>query len=53
MTSLEKAQEGLKLLKESILEIIAQHPEGIGNSQIAKILHLESDFEGNQSNYLT
>jgi len=47
------AAEGLKLIKEAILECLKNHPEGIGNSEIAKELNLESDFQGKQKNYIT
>jgi hypothetical protein len=53
MVTIDKAAEGLELLKESILEHVAAHPDGIGNSEIARDLHLESDFQGKQKNYLT
>jgi hypothetical protein len=47
------AREGLKLIKVAILECLQKHPQGIGNSDIAKELKLESDFLGKQKNYLT
>ncbi len=47
------AAEGLKLIKEAILDLLKKHPEGIGNSEIAKKLKLESDFQGKQKNYIT
>lgn len=53
MMTIDKAAEGLELLKESILEHVAAHPDGIGNSEIARDLHLESDFQGKHRNYLT
>lgn len=53
MTSLEKSQKALELLKESIIEIIKINPQGIGNNDIARALKIESDFEGNQKNYLS
>ena len=53
MTPNEKAQQALQLLKESIYETIKQHPNGIGNSEISRLLGIESDFEGNQKNYLS
>lgn len=51
MTLEEQAQNGLTLLKEAIYELIKQHPNGIGNSDVSRMLNIESDFEGNQSNY--
>jgi hypothetical protein len=55
MIKIEKnnANNGLKLIKEAILECLNKHPKGIGNSDIAKELNLESDFLGKQKNYLT
>lgn len=54
MNAFEKAQHALDLVSEAILEIVAtNHPNGIGNSDIARALGLESDFEGSQQNYLS
>jgi len=53
MTSLDKAQQAVSLLKKAILETITYHPDGIGSSDLARQLKLESDFEGNQKNYLS
>ncbi|MBB6328258.1 hypothetical protein FHS59_003901 [Algoriphagus iocasae] len=49
----EKSIYAVSLLKEAILEVIKQNPEGIINNEIARLLKLESDFEGNQKNYLS
>jgi len=53
MTATKKAADGLALLKESIIEKVASLPDGVGNSEIARLLQLESDFQGKQRNYLT
>ena len=53
MSALEKSCQALSLLKEAILETLKQNPNGIGNSDIARQLKLESDFEGSQKNYLS
>ncbi|WP_191861077.1 hypothetical protein [Hanstruepera ponticola] len=53
MSPKEKSIHAVSLLKEAILEVINQHPEGVGNSDIARSLNLESDFEGSQKNYLS
>src|SRR5713101_905237 len=45
MTPHEKAQQGLLLLKESILELLENHPEGLQNAQIADLLGLRSDYK--------
>lgn len=48
----EKAQIGLSFVKEAILDYIKNNPNQT-NSEIARALGLESDFEGSQSNYLS
>ncbi len=53
MTALDKSKQAVTLLKEAILETIRHHPNGIGNSDIARQLKLESDFEGSQKNHLS
>jgi hypothetical protein len=51
--AVEKAQLGLKLLKDSITSLSEENPEGITNSDCAHYLGLQSDNEGNQQDYLT
>jgi hypothetical protein len=52
--SKEKAQQGLQLMQEAILETVTHNnQQGIRNSDIARALGLESDFEGKQHNYLS
>ena len=53
MSALGKSEHGVALLKEAVLDTIKQNPNGIGNSDIARQLKLESDFEGSQKNYLS
>lgn len=53
MNSEEKSTYAVSLLKEAVLEVISNNPQGIGNSEIARLLKLESDFEGSQKNYLS
>lgn len=53
VTHLEKARVGLSLLKEAIVQLVDDSPNGISNSEVAKALDLESDFEGEQQNYLS
>ncbi len=53
MTPHEKAQGGLSLLKEAILEVLANHPEGLQNAQIADLLGLRSDYKGANKDYLS
>ena len=51
--SVEKAQIGLALLKESIRELAAANPDGITNSDAVLALGLQSDHKGEQRNYLS
>ena len=53
MTPREKANQGLVLLKEAILETLREHPEGLRNAEIADRLELRSDFLGKQKDYLS
>ncbi len=49
----EKAQQGLELLKEAILGILAQKSDGLRNAEIAEILEIHSDYLGEQKDYLS
>ena len=49
----EQAQQGLGLLKEAILGILAQKSDGLRNAEIAEILELHSDYQGEQKDYLS
>jgi hypothetical protein len=51
--SVEKAQLGLTLLKESILELAAANPTGITNAHAVVTLGLQSDHDGKHPNYLS
>jgi hypothetical protein len=53
MTPHEKAQQGLSLLREAILEVLGNHPEGLQNAQIADLLGLRSDYKGANKDYLS
>ena len=48
-----KAQHALETLKVAILDELAKYPECVGNSDLARKLGLESDFQGKQKNYLS
>lgn len=50
--AIEKAQLGLKLLKDSITSLVEENPSGISNSDCAHYLGLQSDDEGKQQDYL-
>lgn len=49
----EKAQQGLKLIKEAILGILAQKSDGLRNAEIAELLEIRSDYQGEQKDYLS
>jgi uncharacterized protein len=53
MTPHEKAQQGLSLLKEAVLEELGNHPEGLQNAQVAEFLGLRSDYKGANKDYLS
>lgn len=50
---LEKAQLGLSLLKESVLELAKANPNGITNSDCVKSLYLSTNYLGGSKDYLT
>lgn len=49
----EKAQLGLALLKEAVLELAKANPLGISNSDTASLLGLRSDYGGGSKDYLS
>ena len=49
----EKAQLGLALLKEAVLELAKANPSGISNSDAASLLGLRSDYGGGSKDYLS
>jgi uncharacterized protein len=49
----EKAQLGLALLKEAVLEFAKVNPRGISNSDAASLLGLRSDYGGGSKDYLS
>ena len=51
--SVERAQQGLQLLKTAILELAKANPTGITNSDAASLLGLRSDYRGKQKDYLS
>jgi hypothetical protein len=50
---IERAQLGLQLLKNAILELAKSNPSGITNSDAASLLGLRSDYRGKQKDYLS
>jgi len=53
MKPYEQAQQGLELLKEAILGILAQKSDGLRNAEIAELLGIRSDYQGEQKDYLS
>ncbi len=49
----EKAQIGLLLLKEAVLELAKANPKGISNADTASLLGLRSDYGGGSKDYLS
>jgi uncharacterized protein len=49
----EKAQLGLMLLKDAILELAKANQAGISNSDASSLLGLRSDYQGGSNNYLS
>src|SRR5262249_41128661 len=49
----EKAQLGLALLKDAILELAKANPKGVTNSDAASALGLRSDYGGGSKDYLS
>lgn len=50
---IEKAQIGLQLLKDAVLELAKANPNGISNSDTASVLGLRSDYGGGSKDYLS
>ncbi len=48
----EKAQLGLSLLKDAVLELARANQKGISNSDAASLLGLRSDYGGGSKDYL-
>ena len=53
MTPKDKAQQGLALLKEAIIETLRDHPDGLINAEVADQLEIRSDYLGKQKDYLS
>ena len=50
---IEKAQMGLSMLKDSVLELSIANLDGVTNSDVAHTLELQSDYLGGSKDYLT
>jgi hypothetical protein len=48
----QKAEEGLQLLQDAVIELLAQHPQGLKSSHIARELGLGSDYQGQHQGWL-
>ena len=48
----EKAQIGVALLKEAVLELAKADADGVTNSDVSKALGLQSDYGGGSKDYL-
>lgn len=49
----EKAQVGLSLLKDAVLELAQANAQGVTNSETASLLGLRSDYGGGSKDYLS
>jgi IclR helix-turn-helix domain len=49
----QRAEEGLRLMQDAVVDLLAEHPDGMTNSQIARELGLHSDYEGHHQGYLS
>lgn len=49
----EKAQVGLDLLKDAVLDLARANPDGITNGETASVLGLKSDYGGGVKDYLS
>ena len=49
----EKAQLGLSMLKDAVLELSIANVDGVTNSDVAHSLGLQSDYLGGSKDYLT
>jgi uncharacterized protein len=49
----ERAQLGLAMLKESVLEFVKANPRGVSNAEAASLLGLRSDYGGGSKDYLS
>lgn len=49
----ERAQIGLGLLKDAVLELVKANQSGVTNSEAASLLGLRSDYSGGSKDYLS
>lgn len=48
-----RAQVGFDAIRESILDLLRDNEQGLGNSEIAEFLGLHTGLDGRQKDYLT
>ncbi len=53
MTPRAMAQLGLALLKEAVLDLLVESPEGMRNVDVSEKLGIHSDYLGAQKDYLS
>jgi hypothetical protein len=53
MGACEKAQQGLQLLEQAVVELLEEHPEGLRNVDISSLLDIHSGGEGKPEDYLS
>jgi hypothetical protein len=51
VTPRAKAQQGLGLIKEAMLDLLRQHPDGLHHVDIARMLEIEMGYLGGRQNY--
>jgi uncharacterized protein len=51
MTPKAKAQRGVELIREAMLELLGQHPNGLHHVDIARGLGIEMGYLGGHKNY--
>ncbi len=51
--AVDKAQIGLNLLKEAVLELVKANVNGVSNATVASLLGLRSDYGGGSKDYLS
>jgi len=51
--TVERAQQGLAMLKKAVLDLARANKDGITNAHAASLLGLRSDYRGRQKDYLS
>lgn len=53
LSAKERAQVGLALLKEAVVQELERSPKALQHAEIVRRLDIPSDFEGTGKNYLS